>query len=152
MKKDITFENGKFIVTGYEENAEPANIALKFPQNGYTNNYSMPNGVDVRLHTPYNWHSPTIVEFLYQNFSVEKRKAGNKVSLCDMLNHYYSMSDSELKERLQSAQTSTKSQLEQELDELNNRKKSLMDTVDKAIEDLKILKENINDSIESLKN
>jgi hypothetical protein len=152
MKKDITFENGKFIVTSYEENAEPANIALKFPQNGYTNNYSMPNGVDVRLHTPYGWHSPTRVEFLYHDFCVEKRKAGNKVSLCDMLNHYYAMSSSELEERLQSAQTSSKSQLEEELDELNNRKKTLMETVDKAIEDLNKLKENINDSIESIKN
>jgi hypothetical protein len=131
MKTEIILENNEFKVVSVEDYDTSLNIAIRYPSNNSESISNMANGVDVLLINPYDFNAPIRAKFLYKNVSLEERKVGSKVTFCEVLNHYNKHDEDQLNKKLIEVQQGIKSELEIEIEKLNETKKKLIETNEK---------------------
>lgn len=131
MKKDIILENKSYKVVSYKEGNEPANVVITQPGHNSSRRCSMPNGVDAVWQNPYNFNAPDNIKFNYKKVTLEERSVGSKVSLCDLMNHYYNLSTSELDSMREDVQTAKVSELDLEVEKLKKTRKELEESMKK---------------------
>jgi hypothetical protein len=133
MKEEIIIENKIFKIINFEEGNVPSKIAVRFPNPNHQSLCNMVNGIDVILQAPYNFNAPTNACFKYKNLCLEERNVGTKASFCEILNFYNNLDEDQLNKKLIEVQQGIKSDLEIEIEKLNETKKKLIETNDKLI-------------------
>ena len=135
MAKYITVENSSFKIV--ESEKEPLNVALKEPENTWSNNEFIiaENGIRISWLDDYYRRFWRCIKVKYKGIELQKIKSVRKLQTAiDILNKYKSISEKELETLYQKVLKQEKSKLEKAVEKLKTEKQKITEEAETYIE------------------